>query len=57
MNKYTRKQINKNAALHKQEFITVDDALEMLNTLLEAAIKAGANEKGMGEFLKVEDDE
>lgn len=57
MNKYTRKQINKNASLHDKEFITMDDALEALDKLSRAAIKAGANERGLMEFFKGEDDE
>ena len=57
MKKYTRKQINKNASLHDKEFITLDDALEIIEKFADAAIKAGANERGLLEFLKGEGDE
>jgi len=56
MLKYTRKQINKNVSLHNKEFITYDDAVDLLEKVTAAAIKAGANEQGMMEFLKGDDE-
>jgi len=57
MNKYTRKQINKKASLHDKEFVIYDDALEALEKLADAAIKAGANERGLMEFFKGDGDD
>jgi len=45
MNKYTRKQINKNALLHDKEFVTVEDAQTALMNVAAAAVNAGANEE------------
>jgi len=57
MNKYTRKQINKNASLHDKEFITYDNAIEALEKLTEHAIECGADEDKMMEFFKGDGDE
>jgi len=57
MNKYTRKQINKNASLHDKEFVAYDDTLEALEKLANAAIQAGADKAKMMEFLKGDDNE
>ena len=51
MIKYTRKQINKNALLHNKEFVTVDDAVELMDVIFKVAIENGADaEKLMEHF-------
>jgi len=55
MIKYTRKQINLKAYLHDKEFVTVDDALELMEVIHAAAVKAGADEDKMMEVLGEKD--
>lgn len=43
MIKYTRTQINKNALLHSKEFVTVDDATELMDVIFKTAIEHGAD--------------
>lgn len=46
---YKIRDINKNPELHKEVFVLRDDAMEILNKFVEAAIKAGADsDKLMG---------
>lgn len=40
---YKIRDINKNPELHKEVFVLRDDAMEILNQFVEAAIKAGAD--------------
>ena len=56
MIKYTRTQINKKASLHDKEFITVDDALSLMDELCKAAVKAGADEVRLMEVFDNEKD-
>ena len=51
MIKYTRTQINKNALIHDKQFVTVDDALDLMNTICKAAVKAGADEVKLKELV------
>ena len=55
MIKYTRKQINLKATLHDKEFVTVDDAEAILEATFNAAVKAGADEVKLMEFLSEKD--
>ena len=48
---YTRKQINVKAHLHGKQFVTQEDAEKAMIMLAEAAVKAGADESKMMEFL------
>jgi len=57
MNKYTRKQINKNASLHNKEFVAIDDVNEALMKVAKLAIECGADEAKMMEFFKGDGDE
>lgn len=57
MNKYTRRQINKKASLHGKEFVTYDDATKAMMQLLMRAVKAGADETKLMEFLSGGSDE
>ena len=57
MNKYTRKQINKNASLHDKEFITMDDVNEVLMKIAKHAVECGADEDKMMEFFEGDGDE
>lgn len=47
MKKYTRKQINLKPDLHGKQFVTVEDAVNALVELGEAAVEAGADESKM----------
>lgn len=51
MNKFTRKQINLKPMLHNREYVTVEDAEAALMHLMNAAIKAGADESKMMEYM------
>ncbi len=51
MIKYTRTQINKNALIHDKQFVTVDDALDLMNTICKAAVEAGADEVKLKELV------
>lgn len=51
MNRYTRKQINVKAQLHGKEFVTWEDANTAMMMLAQVAVKAGADEKKLMEFL------
>ena len=58
MNKYTRKQINKNASLHDKEFITTDDIEILMQKISKFAIfECGVDEvKRMGFFERYGDE-
>lgn len=49
---YTRKQINVKAHLHGKQFVTQEDAEKAMVMLADAAVKAGADESKMMEFLR-----
>lgn len=51
MKKYNRKQINQKAFLHNREYVTVEDAEAALMHLMKAAVKAGADESKMMEYM------
>jgi hypothetical protein len=51
MNKFTRKQINLKPMLHNREYVTVEDAEAALMHLMKAAVKAGADESKMMEYM------
>ncbi len=51
MIKYKRRTINQKQELHDKEFVTVDDAQELMMKVAAAAVKAGADESKMMEFL------
>ncbi len=51
MKKYNRKQINQKAPLHSREYVTVEDAEAALMHLMKAAVKAGADEDKMMEYM------
>lgn len=51
MNKYTIKQINKKPDLHGKKFVTVEDATTAMISILKAAVKFGADEDKLTEFL------
>jgi len=51
MNKFTREQINLNPALHNREYVTVEDAESALMHLMNAAVRAGADEDKMMEYM------
>ena len=51
MNKYNRKQINLKPMLHNREYVTVEDAESALMHLMKAAVKAGADEDKMMEYM------
>jgi len=51
MNKYTRRTINQKAYLHDKEYVTVEDAEALLIALANAAVKAGADESKMMEYM------
>ena len=62
MNKYTRKQINKNASLHDKEFISVEDLKEfsfgIAKDIAKYAIdECGVSEAKMMEFFEGDGDE
>jgi len=54
MIKYKRRTINQKAELHDKEFVTTSDATELMESIFNAAIKAGADEVKLMEFLKDE---
>lgn len=51
MKKYKRRTINQKPELHDKEFVTVDDAQDLMVKVASAAVKAGADESKMMEFL------
>ena len=51
MNKFTRKQINLKPMLHNREYVTVEDTESALMHLMKAAVKAGADEDKMMEYM------
>jgi len=51
INKYKRKQINKNAQLHDKEFVVYDDVEQLLTDILNAAVKAGADADKLKELV------
>ena len=57
MIKYNRKQINKDAQLHDEEFVTSSDAKGALMLLVESAVKAGADKDKLMKFYKGYDGE
>ena len=54
MIKYKRRSINIKPELHDKEFVTVDDAEDLVRKVAEHAIKAGADEDKMMEFFNDE---
>ena len=52
MTKYTRKQINKNPAIHNKEFVVVDDVSAMMQSILVHAVKCGADENRLMSMLE-----
>jgi len=54
MNKFTRKQINQKAFLHNREYVTLEDAEAALMHLMKAAVKAGADESKLMEYMNDE---
>ena len=52
MIKYKRRTINQKAELHDEEFVTTSDATELIEAVFNAAVKAGADEAKLMEFLK-----
>jgi hypothetical protein len=57
INTYKRRTINQRAELHEHEFVTYDDVQEVLVKFAHIAIKAGADEDKVLDFLKGGDDE
>lgn len=53
---YTRKQINVKAHLHGKQFVTQEDAEKAMVMLADAAVKSGADESKMMEFLRGSDE-
>ena len=51
MIKYKRRTINQKAELHDKEFVTTSDATELIEAVFNAAVKAGADEKKLMEYL------
>jgi len=54
MIKYKRRTINQKPELHDKEFVTVDDAQELMMKIAKAAVEAGADEDKLMEFLSDE---
>ena len=54
MIKYTRRTINQKACLHDKEYVTVEDAEAALLHLMNAAVRAGADEELMMELMNDE---
>ena len=55
MNKYTRKQINKNPdRFRNAEFVLYEDAHYLLQAVTKAAVNAGADESKLMEFFEDE---
>lgn len=52
MNKYSLKQINKNALLHDKVFMTTDDVAVFSVKILEAAVTAGADANKLVKILE-----
>jgi len=44
MIKYSRTQINKNFMLHDRQFVLVEEAIESLAVIVQAAVDSGADE-------------
>lgn len=57
MKKYKRRTINQKPELHDKEFVTVDDAQDLMVKVASAAVKAGADEKKLMEYLSGVSDE
>ena len=51
MIKYTRRQINIKPSLHDKQFVTVEDALDLMNTICKAAVEAGADADNLKELV------
>lgn len=51
MNTYTRKQINIKAHLHGEQFVTVSDATQAMQALVDIALECGADEVALLEQL------
>ena len=51
MIKYTRKQINVKVSLHDKEFVTVEDAAEILRSIVEKSVELGADGEKLMEYL------
>ena len=54
MIKYKRRTINIKPELHDKEFVTVDDAEDLVKQVAEHAVKSGADEAKMMEFFNDE---
>jgi hypothetical protein len=57
MNKYKRRTINQKAHLHDKEFVEYGDVEEILVKFAHVAIKAGADESDILDFLRGKGDE
>ena len=49
--KYTRRNINQRATLHDLEFVAYNDVEQLLMSILNAAVEAGANEDKLKELI------
>ena len=49
--KYTRRNINQRATLHDLEFVAYQDVEQLLTIVLNAAVKAGADEVKLKELV------
>ena len=49
--KYTRRLINQKATLHDLEFVAYQDVEQLLTIVLNAAVKAGADEDKLMELI------
>ena len=49
--KYTRRNINKQARLHDKEFVVYDDVEQLLMSILNAAVEAGADADKLKELV------
>ena len=54
MLKYKRRSINQKPELHDKEFVTVDDAEDLVKKVAEHAVKSGADEDKMMGFFNDE---
>ena len=55
MIKYKRRAINQKADLHDHEYITYEDALETMMSIVNYAVEVGADESKLMEFFDVEE--
>ena len=53
--KYTRRNINQRATLHDLEFVAYQDVEQLLTSVLNAAVEAGADEDKLREVLDEKD--